>query len=792
MLPARPPKNLNLLSAFIAGLIITGMSSCFPVVKNYQREKPFVFNTNINLIGNFTNDQKKELEARLHEQLDDSIRVKRLEKLAWYVIKKPPVYDSINADKSIIFMRALLKAQGYFSDSIYYTHSIEKKNRGNRRGDQYRTTVDFFVKPGKLVTLDTVNYNLGKYTELQKLADSSKGQAMVSKGSPFAKTPISAELDRLTDLYRNNGYMRFGRDELIGVWDTLDVSLLQPTLDPFEQLELLDRLKARRDSPTASLEIRLKNPDSARLVKYYVGNITIYPDVYPDYSTDTVGYAPTIRKMGHITVIQYYNMFKSKIFPAYIFLPYGSMYTQRRYLRTMNRLNSLGTWRPASIESIPRKNEDTVDFIIKLTPEKKYAFTTNFETSVNQSAFSGNLFGLGVNVGLQNRNFGRAANFYNLNLRGGIELGYLNKSAFVQSRQISLSYNISFPRLIPNFRFIPERWKDNLRTVFSFNAANTERHLLYNVTTLNSSWGYEYSRRNILRPGRSVLATVRLPNIEYSYLLQRDSLKQLIKDNPSLKNVFTDGFIASIIGNVIFTGGNGTTRSNVFRTNIEASGLLTGLIRTKFLDSSLYRFVKLDVEFARLVRYPKSSIAFRIFAGAGYEFNSTRDPDKKNNLPFFKQYFAGGPNSMRAWGLRRLGPGSVIKSFLGENSTPDRYGDIQIEANAEYRFPIGRPFGIKLNGALFTDIGNVWFMKKEAGLPEEVFKFSRLAKDLAIGAGAGLRIDFGFLVLRFDYSYKIKDPSPIPDNAALQNKWFGYKFFQGDQFQLGIGYPFIF
>jgi outer membrane protein assembly factor BamA len=83
-------------------------------------------------------------------------------------------------------------------------------------------------------------------------------------------------------------------------------------------------------------------------------------------------------------------------------------------------------------------------------------------------------------------------------------------------------------------------------------------------------------------------------------------------------------------------------------------------------------------------------------------------------------------------------------------------------------------------------------MKKQAGQEEEVFKFSRLGKDIAIGAGAGLRLDFSFLVLRFDYSYKVKDPSPSPANAALQNKWFGYSFFQGDQFQLGIGYPFIF
>ena len=143
---------------------------------------------------------------------------------------------------------------------------------------------------------------------------------------------------------------------------------------------------------------------------------------------------------------------------------------------------------------------------------------------------------------------------------------------------------------------------------------------------------------------------------------------------------------------------------------------------------------------------------------------------------------------MRAWALRKLGPGSAIKSFALD---PERYGDVQLEFNAEYRFPLGKPLGVIVNGALFTDIGNIWFLKKDPPdrLPEEVFNFSRLYKDIAIGVGAGLRIDFTFFVIRFDYSYKAKNPSP--DNIAGQNKWFyGAQLLSG-QFQLGVSYPFI-
>ena len=143
---------------------------------------------------------------------------------------------------------------------------------------------------------------------------------------------------------------------------------------------------------------------------------------------------------------------------------------------------------------------------------------------------------------------------------------------------------------------------------------------------------------------------------------------------------------------------------------------------------------------------------------------------------------------MRAWSLRKLGPGSVIKDFT---QNPDRFGDVQLEFNAEFRFLIATIGGFKIESALFTDIGNVWYLKKEASIyPEEVFNFSRLAKDLAVGVGTGLRVDFNFFLVRLDYSYKAKDPSPSPENAALQNKWFGYKFNKGDILQLGINYPF--
>ena len=471
-------------------------------------------------------------------------------------------------------------------------------------------------------------------------------------------------------------------------------------------------------------------------------------------------------------------------------MPATNLFRQRNYDRTINRFNSLDTWGSVNIEPFYNKGSDSVDFIIRLTPKKKFSFNTNLESSVNQSTVLGSLLGVGVTAGVQNRNFLKGANITNTNLRYGVELGNLDEQQFIQTRQVSLTHQIYFSRfLAPNIGFIKgikERFRGNIRSVFSSSIANTQRRDLFNLVSVNGSWGYEFQRRNWLM-------NIKLPNIEYSNLTRLKGLNDLIVQNPSLANVFSDGFISSVIANFTLSGSENAKLNRVLKVNIEQAGLLTGLIKNKFLDSNLFRYVKLDVDLARLFTFGKTSLVLRGFVGVGYEFDFTADENKRYNLPFFKQFVAGGANSMRAWQLRRLGPGSTVKSFTGVGSTPDRFGDIQIEANVEYRFPLAKPFGIPVNGALFTDIGNVWYLKKAPNRPaEEIFKFSRLPQDIAIGAGAGLRVDFSFFVIRFDYAYKIKDPSPEPIFSAYKNKFFAYPFFKGDQFQLGVSYPFIF
>ena len=762
-------------------LLLLLFSSC-ATVKNYPSNVPFVYQTDIQLEGKFSTDEKKGLISQLQDQLHDSISVRRVQKLVfWETLRKPPVYDSSNALKSVEFMRALLNSLGYFRDTIYYDTSL------NIKGDQYRTSVHFTVKPGKQVTFDSIWYTmkdtiitdsstfvLGNDT-LQKITQEAKSKSVLKKGDPFAKSIISTELDRLVDVYRNNGYLRFSREEFLAVWDTVGLALLRPTLDPLEQIGQLQALQERRQNPTADVEIRLRsNEDTTHLIRYYVGNIK----VFPDYSVDTAYYMPMEEWVNGYRVISYKDLFKNKVVAENIYLHKGQLYSQRAYLRTLNRFNSIGSWNLVSIDQVPRGLTDTVDFVIKLTPARKYLFNFNVEGSKNWGniLYEGNFLGSGVNFGLQNRNFARAANQASTNARYGIELS--STGDIIQSQQVTVGHTILFPRLIPALNFIPDRLKDNFKTIFAFNVGNIQRKDLYNLTSFNTSWGYEFNWKN-------KILGLRFPNIEYALLDTGQRLKNLIDTNQSYKYIFNGGLVSSGIINYSVSQSYKNV-TNLARFNLEASGLISGLFHTKFIDSNLHRFLRLDAEFRQAHKIRRTEFAWRLFGGVGYELPSDRNRNNKW-LPFFRQYYGGGANSMRAWALRKLGPGSTNRS-TERDVAPDRFGDIQLEANAEYRFFITEIGGIGINSALFTDMGNVWFLRENPDFPDGNFRFKNLWRDLAIGVGTGLRIDFGFFLVRLDYAYKAKNPSP--PNAANENKWFYNWRPLGGQLQLGVSYPF--
>ena len=243
------------------------------------------------------------------------------------------------------------------------------------------------------------------------MTDASKSKTILKKGDPFAQQLISEELNRLVELYRENGYLKFSFEELSGVWDTLNLAILRPTIDPFD-IQMLEELRRRRDSPTTDIEIRLRpgyNVD--KLKKYFVGNTTIYPDFN---ILDTAGKTPTrFVYDSNFTFITYRNLFRKKFIAQNIYFKQGDLYNERRFVKTINRFNSLGAWRIVNIEQIPRGPtirlmlNYTLHLLINILLQQILKEVSIIVTALRKLCRK-TFWALVANVQLTNNNFGKS------------------------------------------------------------------------------------------------------------------------------------------------------------------------------------------------------------------------------------------------------------------------------------------------------------------------------------------------------------------------------------------------
>jgi outer membrane protein assembly factor BamA len=285
-------------------------------------------------------------------------------------------------------------------------------------------------------------------------------------------------------------------------------------------------------------------------------------------------------------------------------------------------------------------------------------------------------------------------------------------------------------------------------------------------------------------------------NIELYLLNKFSKLDSLLIKNPFLRSSFNEGNILSqsLSYTNIGSSSKHPRQQEYVRLGIEEAGGLLGL--SQKLTNNFYRYLKLEAEYRSTYKYDNSEIAWRLMGGWGNNYsNNTR---LSGQLPFFKQFTAGGPYSMRAWGLRQLGLGS--STFYNNSASSqnfDRFGDLQLEANFEYRFTFLQLGSYKIGSALFTDMGNIWNTRDLGNDLYAGFKLDRLYKDLAIGVGTGLRMDFDYFIIRIDYALKMKDPTRQDNNGWLNLsdiKWNEIKpnglKVNNYAWQFGIGLPF--
>lgn len=815
-------RHINSLRPYLLAVIILilALAAC-TIPRKYQKDKPFVFKNKIEILGNqFSSTQKNELKQRLSGQLDDSSRIQTKDAVFFlHFINKPPAYDSASAGRSARYMEYSMQHLGYFnakatSKAVTLPGPLFAKK-------QKRVTVTYTIDPGKATIIDTISYRLNKQPALAEMAMRNMGASPLKKGTIITKNAVYGELGRLIELFRNNGYYKFTGDELRVRGDTTIEALTTIGANPFDVFTTLSESARKRDNPTIKLSVDLITPkgaDSVRLKPYNINDIYIIADFESGDSINRAGLITGDSSGGYI--IKYHrNLFKKSYLLRSMYFKKGDLYNQANYYKTINSFAKLGTWQSVNIQLKDVKDSvGKIDMIVELVPIKKYAFESSIESSysINSNTTSlanatvGNVLGLSGNISLSNRNLGREGIRMTNGLRTGAELnlGSVQKNGLINSTEVSFNNGFSIPRLLTPFKCINRRKLLSRQTFINTNLSYINRINLFNLQSVNISAGYEWSNH----PNRKW--TFRPLNIEFTRLYNTsDSFRQTIQDNPFLRSSFTTALVAGLSLNYTSTFFNPKhpNRQRTFKTNLETSGqLILGPLRrmlkteTNILEKYLREFVKVDAEYTYTANRPKSAIVFRVFGGVGIP-TAKRD----TTLPFFKQYFGGGANSMRGWPIRGIGRGSqpLAPYSTRDNTTlNDRTGDIQFEANFEFRYDIAPiiPNSLMLKGALFADMGNVWNLKNSnpPGVTTEdltQFKFNKMWQQLGVSAGTGLRLDFNYFLLRFDFGFRFKRPD-VSENNGWQIPSINLKNifspsrrewrYENFNFTIGINYPF--
>lgn len=771
-------------------------------IKNAQKNKPYLFHNIITLIdtnSQLNKAQKQAVENRLKVQLDDSSKVNKVDNLFFLgTIKNPVAYDTGYTRLSANTMRTSMYHLGYYNATDSFAQDTVKR----------RVTAKYFININKPTLIDTVTYNL-KIEELNNISLSSQKNSFLQKNIAVTKVAIQSEVSRLVDSFNNNGYYKFTAAELRVLGDSTIAALTTISNDPFEQLQLLEEAQKKRDSPTLKLAIVLnKTDDSTKLIKYFINKIYVLSDYRPnDLLSDTITTATYITP--NFIERYHYPKYKTHLFNKSITLKTGDVYKQQNYLSTLSNLTKLGVWQSINIKLVENLDKtDNVDIIIELVPAKKNIFSSSLDASYAAvsnapNALGGSLFGFSFNLGYTNKNFIKRAIKMAHNVRFGIELNNSKRNAVtnpILTNDISYTNNTTIPD-----RFLANAFdKINLKYGESFVNTGLSYNNRINLFTLQSiNLGFGVNANN----AKGTNLIVKPLNVEFSLLNKTPAFEAIITANPFLKYSYNTTFILGPALSFIKTKPliihpKSIKNVRATRINFEESGFIPSLFG--LLKKEAVNYIKVDAEIKKTITYTnKKELALRMFAGVGVPLRGD------SSLPFFKQFFGGGSNSMRGWPVRGIGRGGQRLVPRLSNVFNDRTGDIQFESNVEFRHSIATfiPDLLKLKGAIILDIGNVWNIKAPANgssIDLTKFQFKNAYRELGISTGYGLRLDFSNLIIRGDFSFRIKRPETSNVNNGWNVPSLTFKDvlpkiftksgrdwrYENFNFTLGINYPF--
>ena len=691
---------------------------------------------------------------------------KKPTKLSNWIINnlaEPPViYDSTLSRISVIQIQQLLMNNGYFLAKVKYEDTTRHK----------KTKVTYHIEPNQAYHIRNIQYTI-KDSIVQSIYFYKLNESLLQIGMQFDQTALANERDRITKYLRNFGYYYFNREY---IHFDIDTALKSHQLD---------------------INVIIENPEKAnKHESFKLKNIetTIISDnIKTGLLSDTI-------ELNNVKFIHTKNKIQAKILRRMLFLERGKKFNEDDLLLSYNRLGDLGIFKYINIDFEKDSIDSTqLNASVQLSLAKKQSTHTELEGYVASENV-----GTSANFIYSNRNIFKGAEVFEFKIRAGLET-----QAFVDANQSSIPVfnsretNTSASLTFPGFIFFRDKPTyvlfSNPKSRIGLNYISENRPE-YSRRTLNSSFSYEWKQNNYVSHSFAPM-TINFVNsflsTEANNLL--DSL-----NNIYLRESFEPHITLGIRYSLVISNQQlNQFKKNYYyiKFNLEVMG--TGLYAAsrllneqknnlnqyEFFNLPYYNFTRPEIDARYFNNFgTRSQIVYRFNTGVGFAYWNSKV------LPFERQFFTGGANSIRAFRARSVGPGGYRNIDLSSLNL-DQTGNFKIEGNIEYRFDILERFiGAKLKGASFLDFGNVWDIQKNAN-ELEGFKPSTFYKELAIGTGVGLRLDYRFLLFRFDLGLKLRDPRFENANRWVieqfnNNVWKdanNYNFFN---FNFGIGYPF--
>ncbi|WP_396632276.1 BamA/TamA family outer membrane protein [Maribacter sp. R86514] len=616
------------------------------------------------------------------------------------------------------------------------------------------------------------NYNLESdtlpiYKEIEKMLP----ETALKKGDRFDLNLLKAERIRLNNGLKQRGFYNSQEDLLIFEADT-------------------NQYKNRK----FDLFLRLKKDVPARAsIPYTIDSITVYPNYTIEDDTLPLNEKNTTRVNG-IDFIQEELYFKPELLESYLLFNKGDLYNANTSKQTSNRLSALGSYKYVNIQyteidtTATDGNGGSLAANIYLAPLTKRSIRAEIQAVSKSNGFTGP----GVLLSHINRNifnggetFSVSANFsYESQLSSG------NNSS-LSSIAGGISADLVIPRSVP---LSPRRFQYAVpKTKISLGYDFLQRSQLFTLSSVNASFGYTWQENQY------VYHTLDPISINYSKLSNvTNDFQTILDDNEYLSQSFEQRFIAGLLYSFTYDEVSKLSKEApiYFATNVDVAGNLLGLISSgseTVFGSTYAQYAKADADLRLYLRWQKErTLVSRIYAGWGVPYgNST-------TLPFIKQFYSGGPYSVRAFNIRSLGPGNFNAET--ENATTDYFdqsGNLKLEANVEYRFPL---FSY-LKGAFFIDAGNVWLTgdysdieadQRNSSFSETLFTDGKFEKDwlseVAAGVGFGVRLDIQSFVIRLDLASPLRIPY-LDENERWNVPFFGNAD-NNMTLNFAIGYPF--